>query len=117
MANSQDFVDDPRNVGVLANVGGELVGASTASVSIFDAGFGLGDGVREGLRLHRSSLLFLGGHLDRLNASARALRIDIGLSAATMSDEIVAASARERDVGLGLQSPDGYPRLQPDDRL
>ena len=41
-----------------------------AKVSIFDAGFVLGDGVWEGLRLHKGALLFLEAHLDRLYAGA-----------------------------------------------
>ncbi|QYE34185.1 aminotransferase class IV [Polymorphobacter sp. PAMC 29334] len=89
MAGSQDFVDDPRNAGILAYVGGALVPASTASVSIFDAGFGLGDGVWEGLRLHRGALLFLDAHLDRLFASAGAIRIDIGLTRSELTAELV----------------------------
>jgi branched-chain amino acid aminotransferase len=89
MAGSQDFVDDPRNADMLAYVGGELVPARTASVSIFDAGFGLGDGVWEGLRLHKGSLLFLDAHLDRLYVNARTIRIDIGLSPAEMASELV----------------------------
>ena len=80
MAGSQDFAEDPRNAHVLALVDGALVPLQQASVSIFDAGFGLGDGVWEGLRLHRGALLFLEAHLDRLYAGAKAIAIDIGLS-------------------------------------
>jgi branched-chain amino acid aminotransferase len=89
MAGSQDFVDDPRNHGVLALVDGTLVPAAEATVSIFDAGFGLGDGVWEGLRLHRGALLFLEAHLDRLYANAAAVRIDIGLSREALVAELV----------------------------
>lgn len=89
MAGSQDFVDDPRNADVLAYVAGDLVPASTASVSIFDAGFGLGDGVWEGLRLHKNALLFLDAHLDRLYASAHAIRIDIGLTRSELTAELI----------------------------
>jgi branched-chain amino acid aminotransferase len=89
VAGSQDFVDDPRNADVLAYVGGDLMPAITASVSIFDAGFGLGDGVWEGLRLHLGALLFLDAHLDRLYDGARAIRIDIGLSRAALVAELV----------------------------
>lgn len=78
MAGSQDFVADPRNAGLLAYVNGALVPAAEAAVSIFDAGFGLGDGVWEGLRLHRGALLFLREHLARLYAGAAAIRIAIG---------------------------------------
>lgn len=55
-----------------------------AQVSIFDAGFGMGDGVWEGLRLHKRALLFLDAHLDRLYAGAAAIRVDVGLSRAEM---------------------------------
>lgn len=89
MAGSQDFVEDPRNTGVLALVDGTLVRASEASVSIFDAGFGLGDGVWEGLRLHRGSLLFFDAHLDRLWASADSLGIDIGKSRDELTADLV----------------------------
>jgi branched-chain amino acid aminotransferase len=59
---------------------GELVQAREAQVSLFDAGFALGDGVWEGLRLHKGALLFLEAHLDRLYRGAAELRIDIGLT-------------------------------------
>jgi len=54
------------------------VARGEARVSIFDAGFSMGDGVWEGLRLHRGRLLFLDAHLDRLFAGARAIGLDIG---------------------------------------
>ncbi len=88
MAGSQDFVEDPRNATVLAYVDGALVPAQTATVSIFDAGFGLGDGVWEGLRLHKGALLFLDAHLDRLYASASAVRVDSGRSRSALVGEL-----------------------------
>lgn len=88
MPGSQDFAPDPRNEGVLAYVNGALVRAESATVSIYDAGFGLGDGVWEGLRLHKGALLFLDAHLDRLYAGAGAIRIDIGLSRAELVDAL-----------------------------
>lgn len=88
MPGSQDFVDDPRNAGMLAYVSGALLPAHEAKVSIFDAGFGLGDGVWEGLRLHCGALLFLEAHLDRLYAGAAAIRIDIGLTPSGLAAEL-----------------------------
>ena len=88
MAGSQDFVDDPRNAATLAYVSGAIVPAREAKVSIFDAGFGLGDGVWEGLRLYRGALLFLEAHLDRLYAGAAAVRIEIGLTPTEMAAEL-----------------------------
>jgi len=87
MKGSQDFAADPRNATVKVYVRGELVLRDEARVSIFDAGFVLGDGVWEGVRLHRGRMVFLDRHLDRLFDGARAIDLDIGLTRA----EIVAA--------------------------
>jgi branched-chain amino acid aminotransferase len=80
MAGSQDFAADPRNATALVWLNGALVPKSEAKVSIFDAGFVVGDGVWEGLRLHKGTLVFLDAHLDRLFAGAAAIDLDIGLS-------------------------------------
>ncbi|RYY25759.1 MAG: aminotransferase class IV [Sphingomonadales bacterium] len=88
MAGSQDFVADPRNAGLLVYLDGALVPTEDAKVSIFDAGFGLGDGVWEGIRLHKRALLFLDAHLDRLYAGAAAIRIDIGLTRSELIAEM-----------------------------
>jgi branched-chain amino acid aminotransferase len=87
MPGSQDFAPDPRNANVQIYLNGAFVPKAEARVSVFDAGFVLGDGVWEGLRLHRGALLFLEAHLDRLYAGAAAIRLDLGLS----RTEIVAA--------------------------
>ena len=83
---------------------GALVPRSEAKVSIFDAGFVLGDGVWEGLRLHRGGLVFLEQHLDRLYWGAKEIARDIGLS----QDEIKAAlwltlDANEMSDGVHLR--------------
>jgi len=87
--SAQGYVDDPRNDGVLVYVNGEFVPRATASVSVFDAGFVLGDGVWEGLRLVNGRLVSLDEHLDRLFEGASAIRLDIGLT----RDELEAALA------------------------
>jgi branched-chain amino acid aminotransferase len=87
MPGSQDFADDPRNEQVRIYLNGALVPRSAAKVSVFDAGFVLGDGVWEGVRLHNGALLFLEAHLDRLYDGASAIALDIGLS----REEITAA--------------------------
>ncbi|HEY5072879.1 MAG TPA: aminotransferase class IV [Caulobacteraceae bacterium] len=89
MAGSQDYAPDPRNAEVLVWLNGELVPRREAKISVFDAGFSLGDGVWEGLRLHKGALLFLEAHLDRLFEGARAIHLEIGMR----RDEIVAALA------------------------
>ncbi len=82
MAGSQDYAADPRNAAALVYLNGALVPRDAARVSVFDAGFALGDGVWEGLRLHRGALLFLEAHLDRLFAGAAAIRLPVGLDRA-----------------------------------
>jgi len=79
MAQMHD-VSDPRNASILINVNGELKPRAEATVSVFDSGFMLGDGVWEGLRLHNGRLAFLDRHLDRLFEGAKAIAMDVGLS-------------------------------------
>lgn len=85
--SAQGYLDDPRNDQVVVYVNGEFVPRHAASVSVFDAGFVLGDGVWEGLRLVQGKLLHLDEHLDRLFEGAGAIRIDIGCT----RDELKAA--------------------------
>ena len=85
---THSHTEDPRNQEILIWVNGELVPRAHAVVSVFDAGFILGDGVWEGLRVHRGRPAFLGQHLDRLWEGARAIMLDIGLSREEMSEAI-----------------------------
>ncbi len=71
---SHDYVDDPRNRTVRIYVNGNLVPRDQALVSVFDAGFVLGDGVWEGLRMPDGHPAFLEQHLDRLFEGARRSR-------------------------------------------
>lgn len=100
MAGSQDFAPDPRNADLRVYLNGALVPRHEAKVSVFDAGFVLGDGVWEGLRLHRGCLLFLDAHLDRLYAGAAAIRLDLGLDRAAMA-EALARTCRENGMTDG----------------
>ena len=79
MAQMHD-VSDPRNASVLINVNGELKPRDQATVSVFDSGFMLGDGVWEGLRVHQGRLAFLDRHIDRLFEGAKAIAMDVGLT-------------------------------------
>lgn len=76
---THDTLADPRNAGILINVNGALKPRAEATVSVFDSGFVLGDGVWEGLRVHRGRFAFLDRHLDRLFEGAKAIAMDIGL--------------------------------------
>lgn len=77
---THDFAPDRRNDSILINVNGTLVPRAQATVSVFDSGFMLGDGVWEGLRVHQGRIAFLEAHLDRLYEGAKAIAMDIGLT-------------------------------------
>jgi branched-chain amino acid aminotransferase len=85
---THDFEDDPRNEHVLVWVNGELVPRERAVVSVFDAGFVLGDGVWEGLRVRAGHPAFLERHLDRLFEGAKAIMLDIGRSRGELSEAV-----------------------------
>jgi len=102
---THDYLDDPRNGSILISINGEMFPREEAKVSVFDSGFMLGDGVWEGIRLHRGRLLFLDAHLDRLYEGAKALDMDIGLSPEEMAARLGAvldANAMDTDVHLRL---------------
>ena len=82
------YVSDPRNASVLFNVNGALVPRDKAVVNVFDSGFMLGDGVWEGLRVHRGRIAFLADHLDRLWEGLAALKIDPGLTQAQLTEHL-----------------------------
>lgn len=77
--SAQGYVEDPRNDSVLVYINGQFVPRNQASISIFDSGFVLGDGVWEGLRLVRGHILSLEAHLDRLYEGAQSIALDIRL--------------------------------------
>ena len=90
MAQSMHDVSDPRNASILINVNGERKPRAEATVSVFDSGFMLGDGVWEGLRVHGGKLSFLDRHLDRLFEGAKALAMDIGLTREALTERLYA---------------------------
>ncbi|NVJ59513.1 MAG: aminotransferase class IV [Gammaproteobacteria bacterium] len=77
---AHSYQDDPRNNDITININGELFAREDAKISVFDSGFILGDGVWEGLRLHKGKIAFLQQHMDRLYEGAKALDMDIGLT-------------------------------------
>ena len=85
---THEYRDDPRNRNVLIYINGEFSPRDEASVSVFDSGFILGDGVWEGLRVHRGRFAFLNAHLDRLYEGATALDLDIGMDRGALTDAL-----------------------------
>ncbi|MGV7213822.1 aminotransferase class IV [Bradyrhizobium sp. UFLA05-112] len=110
---AQTPVEDPRNAHVLIWLNGRLVPRSEALVSIFDAGFGLGDGVWEGIRLSRGNLVLVDEHLKRLYQGAQTIAIDIGMTVAQMRaalEETVSANGMEDGAHLRLMVTRGEKR-------
>ena len=85
---THEYEDDPRNSEVIISVNGDLVERSEAKVSVFDAGFLLGDGVWESFRLHNGHLAFIDDHLDRLFHGAQTISMDIRKSRDEILSEI-----------------------------
>jgi branched-chain amino acid aminotransferase len=79
---------DERNAGLLIHLNGELLPRERALVSVFDAGFVLGDGVWEGIRVYNRRPAFLSDHLDRLFEGAAALDLDPGIDRAEFARRI-----------------------------
>src|SRR5688572_414486 len=67
---------DPRNATIKVHVGGKLLPREEARISVFDSAVQGGDAVWEGLRVYREGIFCLNQHLDRLEASARALAFE-----------------------------------------
>ena len=96
MAVTHSAEDDPRNEEVWININGKLVQRRDASISVFDSGFLLGDGVWEGLRLYNGRWAFLNEHIDRLFEAAGAIDLDITLSKEQMVDILEDTRAANR---------------------
>jgi len=71
--------NDARNEDILIYVDGKIVPKAQATVSVYDSGFMLGDGVWEGLRLYDGKWAFMDEHIDRLFEAAKAIDLDIGM--------------------------------------
>lgn len=114
MAQSiHDFHDDPRNASILVWINGRLVPRAEATVSVFDSGFVLGDGVWEGLRVVGGQPVFLDAHLDRLFEGAKAIALDIGLDRRGLEKAVrdtLAANGMHDGVHLRLMVTRGVKR-------
>ena len=78
--SSHSYISNPQNEDIFININGELFHRNEAKISVFDSGFLLGDGVWEGIRLHKSKLVFIKDHIDRLFASAKGISLKIPYS-------------------------------------
>mgnify|MGYP006084874729 FL=1 len=85
MASTHDYKDDERNKDILIYINGEFHHRLDAKVSVMDSGYLLGDGVWEGIRLHKGKLIHLNEHLTRLYSGAEAIAMDIGIEKRKMT--------------------------------
>ena len=77
------------NQNILIYINGELLPRSEAVISVYDSGFLMGDGVWEGIRLIQDKWIFLDEHIDRLFEGARAIDLELGLSAEQITNAIL----------------------------
>jgi len=114
-------VPDERNEGVLVYVEGKFVPRRRAKVSVFDSGYLVGDGVWEGMRLHRGRFMHVDRHFDRLFGTAAAVGLDIGKTREELLEiltETIRRNHMETDVHVRLmitrgtkKTPSQDPRL------
>ena len=97
--------EDARNETILIWLNGRVVPKAEATVSVYDSGFMLGDGVWEGLRLYNGHWAFLDEHMDRLFEAARAIDLDIAMDRAG-----VIAALEETRAANGMET-DAHARL------
>jgi len=97
--------EDARNENILLYVNGRILPKAQALVSVYDAGFMLGDGVWEGIRLYDGTWAFLNEHIERLFEAAKAIDLDI-----RMTPEAVVAAIKDTQAANGMTT-DAHARL------
>jgi branched-chain amino acid aminotransferase len=69
-------------------IDGKLYDKADAKVSVYDHGLLYGDGVFEGIRVYNGKIFECSAHIDRLWASAKAIRLNIPISKEQMCSAI-----------------------------
>jgi branched-chain amino acid aminotransferase len=72
----------------IVNLNGTIVKASEAKVSVFDHGFLFGDSIYETMRTFRGRIFLVERHMQRLQNSARMLRLQLPLSVEKIREEL-----------------------------
>ena len=80
MPSSHDYKKDKRNQNIKILINNKFYKRNKATISVFDSGFLLGDGIWTGIRLHKKKLLFLNEHLKRLYDDAKSISLKIPFS-------------------------------------
>ena len=102
---THEYIEDPRNKSVLISINGDLFPREEAKISVFDAGFLLGDGVWESFRLHEGNLVFFEEHIDRLFKGAKSISLSIGRNREEITREVervIEANGMEDEVHIRL---------------
>ena len=96
---------------------GKFVDSNDAKISVFDHGLLYGDGVFEGIRVYHGRIFECDAHLDRLWASAKAIRLTIPLSSAqvcaAMEETVRANAFHDCYIRLVVTRGVGYLGLNP----
>ena len=75
-------------MGLKVWIDGCIIPSEDAKISVYDHGLLYGDGVFEGIRSYSGKVFRLDKHLDRLFASAKAIRLSIPYTARQLDDAI-----------------------------
>ena len=121
MSSTHDYIIDNRNNNIKVYINNKFYHRSEANISVMDSGFLLGDGVWEGIRLHKNILIHLNDHMNRLYNGAKSIAMDIPLSKQEMKSAIIKTiqiNNMESDVHIRLivsrgikQTPYQNPRV------
>lgn len=112
---------DPRNDEVKIFINGEFFPRNEAKISVFDSGYLVGDGVWEGIRLHKGQLVFIEDHLKRMWEAAKTTGIELPFSKKQLIEninEVVEVNDMHDDVHIRVmvtrgikKTPSQDPRL------
>ncbi len=98
-------------------ISGKLYDKADAKISVYDHGLLYGDGVFEGIRVYHGKIFECEAHLDRLWASAKAIRLTIPLTReqfkAAMEDTVRANGFHDCYIRAVVTRGVGYLGLNP----
>jgi branched-chain amino acid aminotransferase len=94
--STHQAADDARNDSILIWVNGRVVPKAEATVSVYDSGFMLGDGVWEGIRLYNGTWAFVDDHIERLFEAAKAIDLDIAMTPDQVKTAIIDTQSANR---------------------
>src|SRR5580765_1815975 len=77
-------------------IDGKFFSERDAKVSVFDHGLLYGDGVFEGIRAYNGRVFKLKEHIDRLFCSAKAILLNLPLSAADITEAVLETCRRNK---------------------